>query len=116
MVIAFEEKYRLVIESNGMTIIEFKSRLYKLSETKSNAYEIIKDAIYKIEKEFEILKTRLIEAFDNVKFMVEQTMEVWHYPTSRRYRVVKILNKCTGIEKLKLWKMTRHTWLAKSCF
>ena len=114
MVIAFEEKDRAVIEARVTTIIEFKRRLYKLSEIARNAYEIIKDAIDKIEKAWEVFKTRFLEAIDNVKFMVEQIMETWHYPISRRYRVVKILSKCTGIEKLNLWKMTRHTWLARS--
>ena len=115
MVIAFEEKDRAVIEARVMTIIESKRRLYKLSEIASNAYEIIKDAIDKIEKAWEVFKTRFLEAIDNVKFLLEQTMETWHYPTSRRYRVVKVISKCTGIEKMKLWKMTRHTWLARSC-
>lgn len=115
MVLSFEEKDRSVIESHGMTIIEFKRSLYKLSKNASNAYEIIKDAVYNVIKAWEVFKKKFLEAIDNVKFIVEQTMEAWNYPTSRRYRFVKALSKCTGIEKHKLWKITRHTWLARSC-
>lgn len=114
MVLSFEEKDRSVIESHGMTIIEFKQSLYKLFKNTSNAYERIKDAIDNVIKAWEVFKEKFLEAIDNVKFLVEQAMEVWHYPTSRRYRVVKVLSKCTGIEKRKLWKLTRHTWLARS--
>lgn len=115
MILVFEEKDRSVIEANGMTIIEFKRSLYNLFKNTSDAYERIKDAIDNVIKAWEVFMDRLHKALDNVKFMVEQAMEAWHYPTSQRYRVVKILSKCTGIEKLTLWKMTRHTWLARSC-
>lgn len=114
MVIAFEEKDRVAIESRGITVIEFKQRMYKLADIIRNAYDVIKDFIDKFEKALETLNTRLNEAFGNVRFIVEEIMEAWNYPTSRRYRVVKAISKCTGIEKLKLWKMTRHTWLARS--
>lgn len=115
MFISFEEKDRSVIESHGMTIIEFKRSLYKLSKNTSKSYELIKDAIDKIEKALKVLKDRFLKALDNVKFMIEQAMEEWQYPTSLRYSFVKVLSKCTGIEKLALWKMTRRTWLARSC-
>lgn len=115
MVLSFEEKDRSVIESHGMTIIEFKQSLYKFSKNISNACEIIKDFVDNVIKALEVFKKKFLETIDNVKFLVEQAMEVWHYPTSRRYRVVKVLSKCTGIEKLKLCKTTRHTWLARSC-
>lgn len=114
MVLSFEEKDRSVIESHGMIIIEFKQSLYKLIKNTSNTYEIIKYSIDNVIKALEVFKEKLLEVIDNVKFMVEQTTEAWNYPTSRRYRFVKFLSKCTGIEKRKLWKMTRHTWLARS--
>lgn len=31
------------------------------------------------------------------------------------YKAVKTLSKCTGLEKREVWKMTRHTRLARSC-
>lgn len=114
MVLSFEEKDRSVIESHGMTIIEFKQSLYKLFKNTSNAYERIKDAIDNVIKAWKVFKEILLEVINNVKFMVEQTAERWHYQTSMRYRFVKVLSKCTGIEKRKLWKLTRHTWLARS--
>lgn len=34
--------------------------------------------------------------------------------TSFRYKAVKFVSKCTGIELYIIWKATRHTWLARS--
>ena len=45
MVISFEENERAVIESNGMTIIEFKRNLYKISKNVSNSCTMLEDAI-----------------------------------------------------------------------
>lgn len=117
MVLAFEEKYRPVIESNGMTIIEFKRSLYKISKITINVYEIIKDVIDKFEKTLKVFMNTLHKVFDNVKFLCTETMKAYNYPTyqtMRRYMVVKTLSKCTGIEKRKLWKLKRHSWLARS--
>ena len=115
MILSFEEKDRSVIESHGMTIIEFKQSLYKLIKNTSNTYERIKYAIENVIKSWEVFKKKFLEAIDNVKFFSEQAMEEWQYLTSLRYSFVKVLSKCTGIEKLALWKMTRRTWLARSC-
>ena len=91
MVISFEEKDRAKIEAKGVTIID------------------------KFSKAVSLLSDAFTEAIDNVKFLAEKIIEVYHLPTSFRYKVVKFISRCTGIDIYKRWKMKRRTWLARSC-
>lgn len=115
MVIAFEEKDRAKIEAIGMTIIEFKKRLYKISKTVSDAWSVLEAVAEKLAKAWSAFFDRFLETMDKVKMTIEVVRDIYHYPTSFRYKAVKFVSKCTGIEMWKLWKMTRHTWLARSC-
>lgn len=100
MVISFEEKDRAVIESKGITIIEFKRDLYKIKKGIEYAWNVVCDVFH--------------EVMDSIELVGQVVREVHDCPTSFRYKVVKILSKCTGIEMWKLWKASRHTWLARS--
>lgn len=111
MVISFEEKDRAVIESNGRTIIEFKHFLHQIG----NVYQKLVYGARCIIKAWKVFKSRFYKVVDNLKLLFEEIRELYHYPTSFRYKSVKLLSKCTGIEKREIWKMTQHIWLARSC-
>lgn len=53
MVISFEEKDRAAIEATGMTVIQFKQRLYKMGKTIDDAWKVLKECINKIANAFE---------------------------------------------------------------
>lgn len=112
MLISFEEKGRAAIGAKGMTIIEFKRRLYQIRDT----YQALSNGVRCVLKAWDSFKKWLCEAIDNLKLLCEQIRETYHYPTSFRYKAVKFISKCTGIEKRRLWTMTRRTWLARSCY
>lgn len=115
MVISFEEKDRAAIESKGITIIEFKRFLYKYAKTVVKTLEYLEEYAKCILKAWNAFKKWFLKAVDSVKLIVEQISDYTCHPTSFRYKVVKFLSKCTGIDMYRLWKMTRHTWLARSC-
>lgn len=110
MVISFEEKDKAVIEENGMTVIEFKRILYNRTEL----YNLVKDLTEKIVKAWNFFKDKLLEALDDMRLLFEEIREAHHYPVSLRYKFTKALSRCTGIERRKIWKIARHTWLARS--
>lgn len=118
MIYAFTEAEKKQVESRGMMVIEFKRNL-KMIESVSKAVskaweellklaEAIGKACYEFCKKFN-------EAVDDIRLAFEKIRENYDYPTARRYKVVKILSKCTGLEKKEIWKMTRYTCLARSC-
>lgn len=113
MVISFEEKDRAAIESQGITIIEFKRNLHRMETAVSKAWGVIEDAAEKIKKAWNCFKNALLEAIDKRKMYIEVMRDIYGYHTSLRYRIVKMISKCTGIDQYKVWNMTRHTWLAR---
>ena len=115
MVISFEEKDRAAIEAKGITIIEFKRVLYNNVKTVVTRWDSITECVEYVLKAWDIFKRWLKELVDDLKLLFEEIKDCFHYPTVIRYRVVKFLNKCTGIDIYRLWKMTRRTWLARSC-
>lgn len=118
MIYAFTEAEKKQIESCGMMVIEFKRNLKmieSMSKAVSKAWEkLLKlaEAIGKVCYEF---CKKFNEAIDDIRLAFEEIRENYDYPTTRRYKVVKILSKCTGLEKKEVWKMTRYTRLARSC-
>ena len=116
MVICFKEKDRAVIEAKGLKIIEFKRILYRAQKNFGYAWTVLKEIADRFIKAWNVLKDKFLEVVDNVKMAIEVVRDIYHYRTSFRYRDVKFLSKCTGIEMQIFWKMTRHTWLARSCF
>lgn len=115
MILAFEEKDRYLIESRGLSLIEFKRCVIKLCDKVSSAIHEFGEIIFSVSEEIKRLSDFLYKLFDNIKFEIEVAMDEHHLPIHHRYKVVKNLSKCTGIEKRDLWKMTRHTRLARSC-
>lgn len=108
MVISFEEKDRAVIEAKGMTIIEFKRFLYKDAKTAVKTLEYLVEYAKCVLKAWNAFKKQFLKAVDSVKLIVEQISDYICHPTSFRYKVVKFLSRCTGMDIYKLWKMTRR--------
>lgn len=106
MVICFEEKDREIIEERGITIIEYKQQLYNMIKT------ITDKAVIAWEKFIE----KFLEAVDSVKLVLEQIMEAYSYPTSRRYRIVKVFSKCTYTDIHFAWRLAGKIirWRARS--
>lgn len=117
MFISFEEKYRAAIEAKGITIIEFKRRLYNMGKTVDEAWQVLKEFANKIAKAWNVFVDKFLEVADSAKLAIEQISEAYHYPTSRRYRIVKAFSKCTGTDIRFGWKITWKIkrWLARSC-
>ena len=118
MVCAFTEAEKKQIESCGMMVIEFKRNL-KTIESMSKAVSRAWEKLMKIAEAvgkvcYEVCK-KFNEVVDDIRLAFEEIRENYDYPTSRRYKIVKILSKCAGLEEKKVWKMTRYTRLARSC-
>lgn len=118
MVYAFTEAEKQQIESRGMLVVEFKRNLKRaehFGKAISKAWNDLMELAEKISKAISVLCEKFSEVADNVRLAFEEIRENYDYPTSRRYKVVKILSKCTGLEKREVWKITRRTHLARSC-
>lgn len=117
MVLAFTEEQKKEIEARGITVIEFKRRLRNMEKGIDEAWKVLNDIANKIAMALNVFVEKFLEAVDGVKLVFEQTKEAYHYPTSRRYRIVKIFSKCTGTDICFNWRMTFKIkrWLARSC-
>lgn len=118
MIYAFTEMEKKQIESRGMMVIEFKRNLImieKASKVISNLWNELlrlRDAFEEAACEF---YKKFSEVVDNIRLVFNEISEAFSCQTSRRYKAVKILSKCTGLEKREIWKMTRRSHLARSC-
>lgn len=117
MVICFEEKDRAVIEDKGMMIIEFKQQIHRMKKAVDRGLSIMKEYINIFAKTWNAFVEKFLEAVDGVKLVFEQIREVYNYPTSDRYRTVKMFSKCTGTNIRFWWNFTFKVrrWLARSC-
>lgn len=114
MIISLEEKDREVIEENGLYIIELKRHLYKMEKQMGDARKIVNDIVIKVAKALNALKDAFLEVVDRMKMYVEVIADIEKRPTSFRYKVVKLISKCTGVELHRIWKVTYRTCLARS--
>ncbi|MCI9142387.1 MAG: hypothetical protein HFH87_07155 [Lachnospiraceae bacterium] len=117
MVLAFTEEQKKKIEARGMTVIEFKRRLRNMEKTIDDFWQVMKEIAGKLAKACNAFVEKFLEVVDDVKLAFEQISETYHYPTSRRYRIVKIFRKCTGTDMSFWWNLTFkiRRWLARSC-
>lgn len=115
MVISFEEKDRQTIESKGITIIEFKCMIYKANKAVVKSCQVLQEIVSKLAKSLDAVIEWFLEIADSVKLIVEQVCEAWNYPTSHRYRMVKVFSKCTGTNIFFAWKITWKIkrWIAR---
>lgn len=117
MVLAFTEEQKKEIEARGTTVIEFKRRLRNMGKAVGDAWEIFNECIDKVAKAWNVFVEKFLEAVDSIKLLFEQISEAYHYPTSCRYRIVKIFSKCAGTDIRFWWNFTFkiRRWLARSC-
>lgn len=117
MVLAFTEEQKKEIEARGMTVIEFKRRLHNMGKAIDDVWEILKEWADKVTRAWNVFVEKFLEAVDGVKLVFEQIREAYHYPTSHRYRIVKVFSKCTGTDIRFGWRVTWKIkrWLARSC-
>lgn len=114
MIICFEEKDRVAIEATGNSIIEYKKYMYNRQKLLHDACKVVSDFSLKFEKAYKVFKEVFLEAVDILKMYIEVIKDIYKRHTTLRYKVVKFISKCTGIELYRIWKATRHTWLARS--
>ena len=117
MVISFEEKDRAAIEARGMTIIQFKQRLYKMAKSLDDAWHVLKECVNKVADAICSATEIFAEAIDKAQMVIEVIKDVYNYPTSSRYKIVKAFSKCTGTSIYFGWGITWRIkrLLARSC-
>lgn len=110
MYMAFTEEQAMQIRKLGLSVIEYKYCMRNKSDIR----------LYKLKKIIDVAKKAFDSAFkaindfvDDIRFALEYTRDKYGCPTTRRYQLVKNLNKL-GYDKRKTWIATRHTWLARS--
>ena len=59
-----------------------------------------------VARAWNVFAEKILEAIDAVNLLFEQIREAYYYPTSRRYRIVKVFSKCTGMDIRFCWKIT----------
>ena len=117
MVLAFTEEQKKEIEAKRMMVIEFKYNLRKAGKIIKEAWCRMKEIVDKAVKVRSIFAEKFLEALDDIKLTFEQIRETYHYSTSCRYRIAKVLSKCTGTDIHFGWKITRNIkiLIARSC-
>ena len=114
-ILCFDEKDRVGIEARGITIIEFKRRLYNAEKAIGGVRKLLKETADKLAFAWNALAEKILEAIDAAELVFEQIREAHHYPTTKRYRIVKAFSKCTGMDICFCWKITREIkrWIAR---
>ena len=98
MVLSFTEEQAIEIRKTGLLVIQFKHCI-------KNGISIVTYVLSKCIIAFK-------SAFDNIQYIFDTVKNCLGYPTSRRYRFVKILGNF-GYRKYDVWVVTR-TYLARS--
>lgn len=122
MVYAFTQEQKVIIESRGYTVIEFKNMLYKTKKTFDIVYDNVKRFVDACVEVINRVANAAVEAFKRVFKPIldviheeeKATAVRYNFPTGQRYKLVRILYKCTGIDKKRLWKAVRLAYLARS--
>lgn len=113
MVMALTEEQAWEIRKSGMSVIQFKNVARKIHHFFRYTFPELIDTVIKA---FEVVTktiTVVLDVLDDIRLAFETIRGAYDYPTSRRYRFVKCMEKL-GYDKRKMWVATRHTWLARS--
>lgn len=110
MYIAFTEEQAQEIRKSGISVIQFKNIIRKMYNFFSYA---LPELIDKVIKAIKIAMKMIEEVTDNIRIFIETVRDSLGYPTCRRYKFVKRLEKL-GYDKRTMWRVTQHTWLARS--
>ena len=93
----------------GLLVIQFK---HCIKNGISIVTYVLSKCIIAFKSAFDNMCECLIEAMDNIQYIFDTVKNCLGYPTSRRYRFVKILGNF-GYRKYDAWVATR-TYLARS--
>lgn len=110
MYIALLEEQAQEIRKLGISVIEWKNCIRKNINT---AVYVIEEVAEKIVDAWNMVTEAVKKAFDLASLVIEEIKARLDYPTSRRYKLVKILG-AMGYDRQRVWMLTRHTWLARS--
>lgn len=109
MVLALTEEQGIEIRKTGLSVIQFK---YCIKNGISTVEYYLRQCIDNFKSAFDNMCECLREAMDNIQYIFDTVKNCLGYPTSRRYRFVKILGNF-GYRKYDVWVATR-TYLARS--
>lgn len=111
MYMAFTEEQAIQIrKKTGLSVVQFKYCIRNQIDIWWFKLKKIVDAVKKtLDSVFGVIN----DFVDNTRFILEDIRNEYGYHTTRRYRLVKNLNKLR-YDKHKMWVATRRTWLAKS--
>lgn len=110
MYIALSEEQAQEIIKLGISVIEWKNCIRKNINI---AVYVIEKVAEKIVDAWNMVTEAVKKAFDLASLVIEEIKDRLDYPTSRRYKFVKILG-AMGYDRQRVWTLTRHTWLARS--
>lgn len=110
MYIALTEDQAKEVRKLGISVIEWKNCVRKNVNT---AVYIINKVTDKVAQAWKKITDAIDDFIDKVALVIEEINDRFHFPTSRRYKFVKII-VAMGYDKWRAWTMTRHTWLARS--
>lgn len=109
MVLAFTEEQAIEIRKTGLSVIQFK---HCIKNGISTVEYYLRQCIANFKSAFDNMCECFREAMDNIRYIFDTVKNCLGYPTSRRYRFVKILGNF-GYRKYDTWVATR-TYRARS--
>lgn len=110
MYMALTEEQAMEIRKSGMSVIQFKNVVRKINHFFGYTLPKLVDMAVKAIK---FAAQAITDVLDDIRLALKTIRGAYDYPTSRRYRFVKCMEKL-GYDKRKMWVATRHTWLARS--
>ena len=112
MVLPLTEEQAIEIRKTGLSVIQFK---YCIKNKINIATYTLSQCIFAVKSAFEMFKhlfEHVRDRIDNIRYFFETVQDRLGYPTSRRYKFVKILGNI-GYRKYDAWITTR-AYLARS--
>lgn len=113
MVYAFTETEKKKIEKMGIMVIQFKRELRRRERTIDAWRKLVRWANNVVDKLRE-LADKVCQIFDEVRYTIEELVFYAQGRNGSRYKMVRTISKCTGIERHCIWKMTRPAYLARN--
>lgn len=110
MYMTLTEEQAVQIRKRGLTVIEFKNCMRKGINV---GWYLLNKFVRVVCEAYKKIVDKISDLVDTVNFFIEDIKDLSGFPTARRYKVVKFLSKL-GYDKRKMWRATRHTFLARS--
>lgn len=111
MILALTEEQAIEIRKTGMSVIQFK---YCIKNGISTMEYCLRQCIANFKSAFDNMCECFRKAMDNIRYIFDTVKDCFGYPTSRRYRFVKILGNF-GYRKYDAWVATRPYRARSNC-